>query len=102
MTLSVMSFFAGLAGDFSRPPPVSGATVVVRIPPLIPAGAPRAMPLPSLPGTAAASAQSLPQAVIVQAPPLGPVGPGAEMLLDHEVAHSAGDSAYAATSERFG
>ncbi|MEZ5960387.1 MAG: hypothetical protein R3C30_08160 [Hyphomonadaceae bacterium] len=52
--LSTLSFAAGVAGDLSIiDPPRSGQRVVVRIPPEIPADAPRAAPMLS---TAAAEA----------------------------------------------
>lgn len=44
--LSTLSFAAGVAGDLSiTEPPTSGQRVVLRIPPEIPADAPRARPL---------------------------------------------------------
>ncbi|MEQ1490721.1 MAG: hypothetical protein ABL932_09265, partial [Terricaulis sp.] len=42
--LSTLSFAAGIAGDLTEPP-TSGQRVVLRIPPEIPADAPRARPL---------------------------------------------------------
>lgn len=44
--LSALSFVVGLAGDLSSKPANSGVTVTLRIPPPIPADAPRAAPLP--------------------------------------------------------
>ena len=57
VALSALSFVAGVAGDLSRPAN-SGAAVTLRIPPPIPADAPRAAPLPPL-RTAAASAATV-------------------------------------------
>lgn len=55
--LSTLSFAAGVAGDLSiMDPPRSGQRVVLRIPPEIPADAPRARPLLS---TASAEASSI-------------------------------------------
>jgi hypothetical protein len=52
--LSTLSFAAGIAGDLTEPPR-SGQRVVLRIPPAIPADAPRARPLLST-----ASAEAMP------------------------------------------
>lgn len=55
--LSTLSFAAGVAGDLSIiDPPRSGQSVVLRIPPEIPADAVRAAPLPPLLSTASAQA----------------------------------------------
>lgn len=55
--LSTLSFAAGVAGDLSIiDPPRSGQRVVLRLPPEIPADAPRAAPLPPLLSTASAQA----------------------------------------------
>lgn len=56
LALSALSFVAGVAGDLSAKPGNSGVAVTVRIPPPIPADAPRARPLVST--TAAAAAES--------------------------------------------
>lgn len=54
--LSTLSFAAGIAGDLSMAdPPNYGERVVLRLPPEIPADAPRAGPLPSLLSTASAA-----------------------------------------------
>jgi hypothetical protein len=45
VALSALSFVAGVAGDLSTKPTNSGAAVTLRIPPPIPANAPRAAPL---------------------------------------------------------
>lgn len=55
IALSALSFVAGVAGDLSRPAN-TGASVTLRIPPPIPADAPRAAPLPPLRTAAAAAA----------------------------------------------
>lgn len=55
LALSALSFVAGVAGDLSEKPGNSGVAVTVRIPPPIPADAPRARPLVST--TAAAAAE---------------------------------------------
>lgn len=56
--LSTLSFAAGVAGDLSLTERTSGTRVVLRIPPEIPADAPRAAPLLS---TAAAAATPMPR-----------------------------------------
>jgi hypothetical protein len=56
LVLSTLSFAAGVAGDLSEPP-TSGERVVLRIPPELPADAPRAAPLPPLSTRAAAAAE---------------------------------------------
>lgn len=53
VALSAVSFVAGIAGDLSRPAN-SGAAVTLRIPPPIPADAPRARPIISTPAAEAA------------------------------------------------
>jgi len=45
IALSALSFVAGVAGDLSSKPANSGVTVTLRIPPPIPADAPRARPI---------------------------------------------------------
>jgi hypothetical protein len=58
VALSALSFIAGVVGDLSSAPANSGAVVTLRIPPPIPADAPRAAPLPLLSTpTAAAEAR---------------------------------------------
>jgi len=57
VALSALSFVAGVAGDLSSKPTNSGASVTLRIPPPIPADAPRARPLVS---TSAAIAAETP------------------------------------------
>lgn len=55
LALSTLSFAAGVAGDLSlADPPNFGERVVLRLPPEIPADAPRAAPLPPLVAVAAA------------------------------------------------
>ncbi len=54
IALSALSFVAGVAGDLSRPAN-AGAAVTLRIPPPIPADAPRAAPLPLRTAAAAAA-----------------------------------------------
>jgi hypothetical protein len=57
LCLSTLSFAAGVAGDLTIiDPPRSGQSVVLRIPPEIPADAVRAAPLPRLLSTASAEA----------------------------------------------
>jgi hypothetical protein len=56
--LSTLSFAAGIAGDLTEPPR-SGQRVVLRIPPEIPADAPRARPLLSTASAEAAPARSV-------------------------------------------
>ncbi|HRP10748.1 MAG TPA: hypothetical protein PLK37_06935 [Terricaulis sp.] len=53
VALCAISFVAGIAGDLSQPAN-SGASVTLRIPPPIPADAPRARPLISTPAAVAA------------------------------------------------
>lgn len=53
VALSALSFVVGVAGDLSKPAN-SGAAVTLRIPPPIPADAPRARPLISTPSAVAA------------------------------------------------
>lgn len=92
LALSTMSFAAGVAGDLSRPPPVSGVSVVVRIPPEIPDDAPRAGPLPALPRTASAAASPRVRhlaSVVVAEPPVVQNETLALMTADHELEHSA-------------
>lgn len=49
LALTTLSFAAGVAGDLSMiDPPRSGVSVVLRIPPELPADTPRAAPLPPL------------------------------------------------------
>jgi hypothetical protein len=56
LVLSTLSFAAGVAGDLSlADPPNFGERVVLRLPPEIPADAPRAAPLPRLVAMAEAS-----------------------------------------------
>jgi hypothetical protein len=55
LVLSTLSFAVGVAGDLSlADPPNFGERVVLRLPPEIPADAPRAAPLPRLVAMAAA------------------------------------------------
>ncbi len=55
LALTTLSFAAGVAGDLSMiDPPRSGVSVVLRIPPELPADTPRAAPLPPLAATSAA------------------------------------------------
>lgn len=62
--LSTLSFAAGVAGDLSIiDPPRTGQRVVLRLPPEIPADAPRAAPLLST-----ATAQAEPLRFVVRAP----------------------------------
>lgn len=56
--LSTLSFAAGIAGDLTEPP-TSGQRVVLRIPPEIPADAPRARPLLSTASADAAPLRSI-------------------------------------------
>lgn len=56
--LSTLSFAAGIAGDLTDPPR-SGQRVVLRIPPEIPADAPRARPLLSTASAEAAPLRSV-------------------------------------------
>jgi hypothetical protein len=70
--LSALSFVAGVAGDLSTPPANAGVAVTLRIPPPIPADAPRARPLPIIrttAATAAVSATSARHMLPVSAPP---------------------------------
>jgi hypothetical protein len=61
--LSTLSFAAGVAGDLTIiDPPRSGQSVVLRIPPELPADAIRAAPLPPLLSTASAEASPAPRA----------------------------------------
>lgn len=92
LALSTMSFAAGVAGDLSRPPPVSGVSVVVRIPPEIASDAPRAGPLPPLPRTSAAAAAQprnmhVARPVVAEAPVIQNETL-ALMLGEHESGHS--------------
>ena len=57
MALSALSFVAGVAGDLASRPENSGAAVTLRIPPPIPADAPRARPLPVISTPAATAAE---------------------------------------------
>lgn len=100
LALSVLSFAAGLAGDFSTPPPVSGTSVVVRIPPEIPADSVRAMALPRTASALARTHVADRRTRVEEAPVLAPLGASAGMIFDHEIAHSAGDTAYAAEDIR--
>lgn len=60
LSLSTLSFAAGVAGDLSIiEPPRSGQRVVLRIPPEIPADAPRAAPLLSTASAEAAPTRSV-------------------------------------------
>lgn len=55
LALTTLSFAAGVAGDLSMiDPPRSGVSVVLRIPPELPADTPRAAPLPPLAAAPAA------------------------------------------------
>lgn len=54
VALTALSFVAGVAGDLTKPAN-AGASVTLRIPPPIPADAPRAAPLPPLVSAAAAA-----------------------------------------------
>jgi hypothetical protein len=56
LALTSLSFVTGVAGDLSLPPPVHGASVVVRIPPPLATEAPSTSPLPR---TAAAQARTV-------------------------------------------
>lgn len=56
VALTALSFVAGVAGDLTKPAN-AGASVTLRIPPPIPADAPRAAPLPPLVSAAAAAAE---------------------------------------------
>ncbi|MCX7356963.1 MAG: hypothetical protein NT015_02260 [Alphaproteobacteria bacterium] len=56
--LSTLSFAAGIAGDLTEPPR-SGQRVVLRIPPEIPADAPRARPILSTASAEAAPMRSV-------------------------------------------
>jgi hypothetical protein len=60
--LSTLSFAAGVAGDLTIiDPPRSGQSVVLRIPPELPADSVRAAPLPPLLSTASAQASPAPR-----------------------------------------
>ena len=62
LVLSTLSFAAGVAGDLSlADPPNFGQSVVLRLPPEIPADAPRAGPLPALVVVAAAGEPTRPR-----------------------------------------
>ncbi len=54
VALTALSFVAGVAGDLTKPAN-AGASVTLRLPPPIPADAPRAAPLPPLVSSAAAA-----------------------------------------------
>lgn len=54
VALTALSFVAGVAGDLTKPAN-AGVAVTLRIPPPIPADAPRAAPLPPLVSAAAAA-----------------------------------------------
>lgn len=90
--LSTLSFAAGVAGDLSSPPPASGTRVVLVIPPQ----APRAIPMPSLPRTAAAEARArivrparAEQLVgTAEVPPSAAMEMAAFLPQDHEMCHS--------------
>ncbi|MEZ5995407.1 MAG: hypothetical protein R3C25_06605 [Hyphomonadaceae bacterium] len=97
LALSTLSFAAGVAGDLTTmDPPRSGARVVLRIPPELPADTVRAAPLPPLISTASAEAHApaairrrrsadtparlLAEPVLAPAPVATPVSlPGAEI-----------------------
>ena len=65
LALTTLSFAAGVAGDLSMiDPPRSGVSVVLRIPPELPADTPRAAPLPPLGVTPASAVQPLRRAAI--------------------------------------
>lgn len=75
LALSTLSFAAGVAGDLSMTePPRSGTSVVLRIPPELPADTLRAAPLPPLVRTAAAEARA-PRVPRVVAPAEATVAP---------------------------
>jgi hypothetical protein len=105
LALSTVSFAVGLAGDLSAPPPLSGVSVVVRIPPELPADSPRAAPLPPLPRTAAAQAQ--PPRISheierMEAESVAPSTPLLIMMADHELAHATPPSiTYAGAEDPF-
>lgn len=88
VAFTAFSFAVGVAGDLTRPEPAHGEAVVVRIPPAIPADAPRAAPLPLL-RTASAAAETprraprqlaVAAAVVTESPGVEPK-PWAERLL---------------------
>jgi hypothetical protein len=71
LVLSTLSFAVGVAGDLSlADPPNFGERVVLRLPPEIPADAPRAAPLPRLVAMAEASEPTRPRFVPVRFEPL--------------------------------
>jgi hypothetical protein len=71
LVLSTLSFAAGVAGDLSlADPPNFGERVVLRLPPEIPADAPRAAPLPRLVAVAAASEPARPRFAPIAFEPL--------------------------------
>lgn len=63
VALTTLSFAAGVAGDLTMiDPPRSGVSVVLRIPPELPADTPRAAPLPPLTDASAAQTPRSPRA----------------------------------------
>jgi hypothetical protein len=86
----------------SDPPPVSGTTVVLRIPPPLPLDTPRAGPLPPL-RTASAAARPVqvqPEPVIERAANIEVIAfTDAALAADHELIHSAPDRPFASLNK---
>ncbi len=73
LVLSTLSFAAGVAGDLTPADgPTSGVPGVLRLPPEIPAYAPRAAPLPPLLSTASAEALPVRRVRAVRAEAIAP------------------------------
>lgn len=68
VALTALSFLAGVAGDLSAPPANAGQSVTLRIPPPIPADAPRAAPLPVISTRSANAAAPAAAASVRRAP----------------------------------
>lgn len=83
LALTALSFFAGVAGDLSAPPANAGQTVTLRLPPPIPADAPRAGPLVST-----STAMAAPPRHVIRAEPAVTVEsprPEAKPLAQHRM-----------------